>query len=1083
MHVEGLEHFEVGLEACPAAGVGTGDGEGDGPTRSLWHGGRVRGMGVESKGEVAGDAAARLDGSMFPGVRAWWMGWVGAACLMAGEPGFPEPHDSGRPASPPMSPEQSAASFRVPEGFRVQVFAGEPEVRQPVAMAFDLRGRLWVAENYTYAENGVHFDTRLRDRVIILHDLDGDGRADVRKVFWDGASILTSVEPVADGAWVLCPPRLLFVPDRDHDDVPDGPPTVVLDGFETTTGNRHTFANGLKWGPDGWLWGRVGISSGARVGRPGQLPAGRVEMRGGIWRFHPGTGVVEAVCHGTTNPWGLDWNAEGEPFFINTVIGHLWHAIPGAHFQRMHGDDVNPRSYALIGQHADHVHFDAGAGWTKSRAGDDGSVAAGIDALGGGHAHAGLMVYQGTNWPASYRDGLYTWNLHGRRMNRERLERRGSGYVGRHEPDVFRVGDPWFRGIELIEGPDGAVYVADWSDTGECHEHDGVHRGSGRIHRITWVGAGQAAGGGTHGVPMDAMGWGGVALADAVVGASEWASRAARKAVSLRGSMDEVARERLTKVLWGRGGRRERLRALWALHGSGAMDVDGLIRCQRDEDEHVRSWGVRLLGDRLAMASGRVGGMSDGTRRKIVGSWAAMARDERSPLVRLYLAGVLPRLDAAACERVALGLVQHGADAEDLNVGLVLWQAIEPMAERDPRRFTHVITQSRLPMLRLHGARRLAEDMGTRPEPLEELLAWAVRATRSEKRVQKEVMEGIALALRGLRQVTPPRGWDAFTVASSAFADPGTEARRREIEVVLGKGRAMEDLVRLAHDGKADVGARRSAMRTLVEARAPGVGDLLKKLAEDGSMRAGALVSLLELGEPGGTDVAMRMYPWLGLEERRLVVGAMAGRVESARALLGAMAKGVVQRGEVGLFDASRMARLGDSEVTRRLGEHWGTLRLDSGTRRADIERWRARLGPSVLARADVQRGRMVFQQTCAGCHRMHGEGGDVGPDLTGSGRADLGYLLENVVDPGAVVAASHRLTVVTMKDGRKVFGLLGNVNERSLTVRAPGTVETLPRADVGHWETLEQSMMPEGLLESVGEKDTADLMAYLMKP
>lgn len=1007
------------------------------------------------------------------------------ASAMAQSNAFPEPHDSGRPASPPLSPVQSAASFHVPEGFQVNLFAGEPDVRQPIAMAFDLRGRLWVAENYTYAENGVHFATNLLDRIVILADTDRDGRADARKVFWDRASILTSVEPVADGAYVLCPPRLLFVADRDHDDVPDGPPTVVLDGFETTTGNRHTFANGLKWGPDGWLWGRVGISSAARIGRPGQPMASRVEMRGGVWRFHPGSGVVEAVCHGTTNPWGLDWNAEGEPFFINTVIGHLWHAIPGAHFQRMHGDDVNPRSYALIGQHADHLHFDAGAGWTKSRAGDDGAAAAGSDALGGGHAHAGLLVYQGTNWPRSYRDGLYTWNLHGRRMNRERLERSGAGYVGRHEPDVLRVDDPWFRGIELVEGPDGAVYVADWSDTGECHEHDGVHRGSGRIQRIAWAGAAAkepaaAAKAGPAG-ETDAMRWTGAALAKAVVGESEWASRAARKAIALRGGMDNDARATLAAALAGSGDRRARLRALWALNGAGALDVKALVRCLRDRDEHVRSWAVRLLGDRLATAQGRP--LPDADQRRIVAAWTSMAREDGSALVRLYLAGMLARLDPASGEPVALALAGHPEDATDPNLGLVLWQGIEGWADREPRRLVTVAIQSRIPLLRRHVARRLAEDIEARPAPLEALVAWATRATRAEKRAQEEVLEGMALALRGLRQVARPRGWEALAAATSVIASPSAEARRRELDVVFGEGRATGELMELARDGKADVGVRRSAVRTLVDARAPGLGSLLRTLANEGPMRVTALMALLETGAPGGSDVALRMYPWLGLEERRLVVGAMAGRVESARALMAAMATGAVRRSEVGVFDAGRMTRLGDAEVTRLLSEHWGTLRREPGTRRADIELWRARLTPGVLARADVQRGRAVFQQTCAGCHRMHGEGGDVGPDLTGSGRGDLGYLLENVVDPGAVVSAGHRLTVVTMKDGRVVFGLLGDLNDRTLTMRAPGTQEVLRRADVSKWETLEQSMMPEGLLESVGVDAAADLVAYLMKP
>jgi len=200
-------------------------------------------------------------------------------------------------------------------------------------------------------------------------------------------------------------------------------------------------------------------------------------MRGTMWRYHPQRKVVEALSSGTTNPWGHDWNEHGELFFINTVNGHLWHDFAGAHFVRPHTVDPNPRAYALIDQHADHWHFDTGKPWQESR---DGKA----NSLGGGHAHVGMMIYQGDNWPAEYRGRLFTLNLHGRRANHEILERSGSGYVGKHAPDFFIAGDPWFRGMDLSCGPDGGVFVLDWSDTGECHEYSGVHRTSRRRGRL-----------------------------------------------------------------------------------------------------------------------------------------------------------------------------------------------------------------------------------------------------------------------------------------------------------------------------------------------------------------------------------------------------------------------------------------------------------------------------------------------------------------------------------------------------------------------------------------------------------------------
>ena len=215
-----------------------------------------------------------------------------AACLFAQSAEFPQPYDTDPPHHIPTSPSAAADSFRIPEGFQVTVFAAEPDIRQPIAMTTDPRGRLWVVENYTYADAKAGFATNLSDRILILSDTNHDGRFDQRTIFWDQGKLVT---------------------DRNGDDGPDSEPQILLDGFNTTTGSRHTFANGLKWGPDGWLWGRVGISSTARAGVPGAPEAERVLMAGGIWRYHPGRHVVEAVAQGTTKPGGLDWNELGEP--------------------------------------------------------------------------------------------------------------------------------------------------------------------------------------------------------------------------------------------------------------------------------------------------------------------------------------------------------------------------------------------------------------------------------------------------------------------------------------------------------------------------------------------------------------------------------------------------------------------------------------------------------------------------------------------------------------------------------------------------------------------------------------------------
>ena len=188
---------------------------------------------------------------------------------------FPQPYNSEAEAGTLLAPEEALKKIVLPEGLRATLFAHEPEVQNPIAMSFDGRGRLWIAENYTYAERGVRFDLKLRDRVIILADEDGDGRADSRRIFSDDLQMLTGLVVVPEGVWLMCPPKLLFVPDRNGDDQPDGPAQEVLDGFTVAQENYHNFANGLKVGPDGWLYGRCGASCPGEVGPPGSAPEER----------------------------------------------------------------------------------------------------------------------------------------------------------------------------------------------------------------------------------------------------------------------------------------------------------------------------------------------------------------------------------------------------------------------------------------------------------------------------------------------------------------------------------------------------------------------------------------------------------------------------------------------------------------------------------------------------------------------------------------------------------------------------------------------------------------------------------------
>jgi putative membrane-bound dehydrogenase-like protein len=257
-----------------------------------------------------------------------------------------------------IPPQEAAARMTLHPGFRATLFAGEPEVVQPIAFAIDDRGRLWVCEGMSYP-NWQQENTKLEDRhdrIVIFEDADGDGRFDKRTVFADHLVNLSGIELGFGGVFVCSTPNLLFIPDANGDDVPDSPAKVLLNGFSFDV--KHNVFNGLTWAPDGWLWGCHGILGTSKVGPPVLPPSDpkRVAINCGVWRMHPVTHAFEVVAHGTTNPWGLDFDDYGQAFITNCVISHVFHVIPGAHYQRMYGEDLTPHTYALMPSCADHLH-------------------------------------------------------------------------------------------------------------------------------------------------------------------------------------------------------------------------------------------------------------------------------------------------------------------------------------------------------------------------------------------------------------------------------------------------------------------------------------------------------------------------------------------------------------------------------------------------------------------------------------------------------------------------------------------------------------------------------------------------------
>ena len=979
----------------------------------------------------------------------------------AAEPlAFPNLFNTQEETIPLLKPTEALGKIHLPPGFEATLFAGEPDVQQPIAMTTDSRGRLWVAENYTYSESAVNFHPGMRDRIVIFEDTDHDGHFDKRIVFWDQAQKLTSIAVGFGGVYALCPPHLLFLPDRNHDDVPDSAPVPLLDGWNDNA-TRHTIANGLKWGPDGWLYGRQGIQMTSEVGAPGSPPNQRTRLNAALWRFHPVSHQFEVVAQGTTNPWGHDWDDYGQLFFINTVIGHLWHAVPGAYFRRMYGEHFNPHLYELIEQTADHFHWDTREVWSEIR---KLGVTPTTSQAGGGHAHCGFMIYLGDNWPSSYRNTAFAVNYHGKRVNNDRLERSGAGYVGRHSPDLLTIDDPWFRGIDLLYGSDGGVYLSDWSDIGECHDHDGIHRTSGRLYKITY---GKPAS-----PPISDL----ATLKDEQLVSlqthpNDWYVRQARLILQERAAEARsmvAAKAQLLKIFANETDVRYKLRALWALHSIGADDPAWLRQQLSHNEDHIRLWALRCLTD------------SKPPQGDLLVALSGMAQKEKSPLVLAFLASTLQVIPLDDRWPLAEALSDHAELASDATFPLLLWYGVQPSVYGNATKALSMLQHTQIPKLRQFIARYLSEDWDNRPKEILQIAHWV--GERKDPTFRLNMLTGMTDALRGRRRAAAPEGWEKIVEVMGPNLPDVLKRLVVELSVVFGDGRASEELKAIVKNGTGELNARRRALEALAQSRADGITALAQPLLGEIEIAPDAIRTLAAMGAPESAALLIASYPGLRSQAAKTeAINALTSRATFARALMEAIDAKKIHRKEVGAWSVRQLRNLNDAELARKAAELWPEFRPISAEKQTLLATYRGRFTPEKIATADRERGKAIFLQSCGVCHKLFGNGAQLGPDLTGSDRKNLDYLLENILDPNAVVPESYRSSLITTKDDRVIQGIVLSTTERMITVQTQTERLVLERSQIESTRASQLSLMPEGLLEGLSVTDQTHLMGYLM--
>ncbi|MCH9652486.1 MAG: c-type cytochrome [Planctomycetes bacterium] len=959
---------------------------------------------------------------------------------------------AAEPVSAPVPVKEAAQRMSLPNGFQVSLFAGEPAVVQPIAMTFDARGRLWVVECLSYP--GWKKDNTGHDRVTILEDTNGDGQHDKRTVFLENGVNLTGIEVGFGGVWLTATPNLIFVPDRNNDDRPDGPPEVVLDGWDLTA--RHNVFNSLIWGPDGWLYGCNGILSHSRIGAPGTPDDQRTPMDCGVWRYHPTRKTFNVVASGSTNPWGLDFDEFGQAFITNCVIKHLFHIIPGAHYERMFGQDINPYSYTLIPSCADHIHW-GGGDWTTSRTGKV------HDDAGGGHAHSGCAIYLGDNFPAEYRNNVFMCNIHGNRLNRDILEREGPGFEAHHARDFLHANDPWFRGISVKCGPEGGLYFSDWTDTGECHNYEVADKSNGRIYRVTY--------GDVKTSPRNLGALSNTELVQLQFDKNEWKVRTARRLLQERAADSKMIAPTTDLIIkLDPQNEREAVRKLWALYavgGMAAVQKSGMVK--NNASEWVRFWAIQLAAD-------EAGPWSPALKTEI----AAQLKGS-TPLIRRSLASTCQQrirsghLDEV--QEILKALLSNVDDRNDPLLQALNWYALEPVVASHSELVLEWIPEIKMPLVQTFVARRMVGLEGG----FESLAAVWKNSSNAEWHTAS--LKGVLNAYAGVIKLPMPVSWPATYARLQKHTDPNVRYDAKVLGTIFGDAKVVEEFRAVMNDQSQPPKKRMDALNILLTRKAEQLDKTLRSLLDDTDFRTAAIRGLVSVGGKDVPELLLVRYSKVTPAQRQEIIQGLTTRANYAHTLVNAIEKGSVPRTDVSALIIRQMQAINDKKLSSRLKTVWGEIRPISERKQELIKQYRAELTPATLASADMNAGKKLYKKTCATCHKLFGEGQEIGPEITGSQRTSLDYLLDNILDPSAIVPSNYRVVILVLEDGRILQGIVSEENNLHLTLKTATEKLIIPLSSIEARKTSGVSMMPEGMLDKLTPAERRDLIAYLQSP
>ncbi len=959
--------------------------------------------------------------------------------------------------TPALSPGEAQKKFSLHQGFEARLFAAEPDVVNPVAMTWDDRGRLFVVELYEYPL-GAPEGQKPRDRIIILEDTDNDGRSDKKTVFADGLNLATAILWGNGGVYVGQAPHLLFLKDTNGDDVADHR-TTLLTGFGLH--DRHELLNGFTWGPDGWLYMTHGVFTHSTVKIPEATDDG-VVMDAAVARFHPVTKKFQIFADGTSNPWGVDFDKAGNAFVSACVIDHLFHMAPGGIYQRQGGTPGNPYAYELLPSIVDHKHHMA--------------------------AYCGINIYQGDNFPKEYSGNVFMGNIHQNAVNHDRLTPNEASFKATAEKDFVTTTDGWFRPVVQNVGPDGTLWIADWYDKYPCYQNaqadpGGVDRERGRIWRVIYTGAETGKKMGSR--PDAKMDFGTLdtkALIKTLKHPNIWQRRTAQRLLTEKPLNAEGLRALHSALKESE--KTMELHSFWTLLALDKLEPGDLSVAMQSNDPALRTWAARAIGEKRL------------TTDKAMKALTILAADPE-PAVRLGVATALRQIASgsltintdlnieAPVGKVLAVLIKASADAKDPVLPFLIWMASEPSLATNPAPGLQWLAENTADAMPLGGTlarKAMRRICDTKDAAKMDVAVQFLTAIADKDELALAALDGLIEGQRA-KPLRPSADTKSAFDKLAMSSNPQVKERAQQLGAIWGDEGAITKTLANINNPNATIEDRAQAIEATRQFKNDASRGALLKLISETNPEALVIGALRALSTVGGDNVGndiVKNWKEFSPRTRAAAVEVLVTRLTWTEALLNGVQSGVIQPGDVSASARRGIAKYDAANIKARAEKMLGTFREADADKVKLIKQKRK----VVLAGTpDFNRGHELAKSSCFVCHKLNGEGAEVGPDLTGVGRSTLDALLANVIDPNQIIGKGYENVVIETKDERSINGRMVENTDTHVKLIAAGPTENIvAKSDIATMRVSELSVMPEGL-DQLLDEDFRDLIWFILAP